>query len=172
MVRLIIACLLLAAGILPAQDTMEVDKVSGVPELFDVNAISKITFTATDMVIAGPGRSIPLNTISVIYFHGSVTSVEEGGNSPVAVEALTPNPFNPATTLRFGLARDSRVDIAVYNGAGRKIRRLFSGQKKAGIYEISWNGQDNAGWPVSTGTYLVRCTINGKTVVKQAALIR
>jgi len=160
------------AGTLFSQSTMEVIKTAGANESFPLSTVSKITFTATDMVVAGPGRSIPIDNIRVILFTG-VTAVENNAAPALfSFENISPNPFNPETGIRFSLVRDCRVAVAVYSMAGRKVRDLKSGAMKAGFYEIAWNGADDSGKPLAAGSYVVRLKLDGKTINKKAVLLR
>ena len=164
-------CIVLA-GSLFSQSTMEVIKTAGGNESFAISAISKITFTATDMVVAGPGRSIPIDNIRVILFT-NVTAVENGSTPALfSFENISPNPFNPETGIRFSLVRDGKVAVAVYSMAGKKVRDLKSGALKAGFYEIAWNGADDSGRPLAAGSYVVRLKLDGKTINKKAVLLR
>jgi hypothetical protein len=67
-----------------------------------------------------------------------------------------PNPFNPTTTLRFGLSRAGRVDLAVYDISGRKVTILAEGHHPAGEFLAVWDGRDSDGREVSSGVYLAR----------------
>jgi flagellar hook assembly protein FlgD len=74
-----------------------------------------------------------------------------------------PNPFNPSTTVVFtvpGIA-GSKVPatLAVYDLSGRKVRTLVSGPLSPGEHVLVWNGDDEAGATVSSGTYfaVLRC---------------
>ncbi|MCC6398133.1 MAG: SMP-30/gluconolactonase/LRE family protein [Bacteroidetes bacterium] len=46
-----------------------------------------------------------------------------------------PNPFNPTTTLRYGLSERSRVRLTVYNTLGQEISQISDGIEDAGCYE-------------------------------------
>lgn len=50
-----------------------------------------------------------------------------------------PNPFNPVTTIRYGLKEESLVKISVFNSLGEKIQTLIEQKQEAGYYEINWN---------------------------------
>ncbi len=67
-----------------------------------------------------------------------------------------PNPFNPTTTIRYGLPEASQVTLYIYDIKGRKVRSIIGEHQTAGSYEYLWNGFDDSGQPVSTGLYLTR----------------
>ena len=69
-----------------------------------------------------------------------------------------PNPFNPATLLKFSVPKDEFVTIKVYDMIGQEITTLFSGNVKAGIYSLTWDGLDHNGKRVSSGSYIYRMT--------------
>ena len=67
-----------------------------------------------------------------------------------------PNPFNPSTRIEYQIPEFQQVEIVVYDIRGRKVAILENGFRKAGRYEVEWNGMDQAGRPVATGIYLLR----------------
>ncbi len=67
-----------------------------------------------------------------------------------------PNPFNPSTRIRFQLPTTADVSLIVYNVMGREVRTLVHERKPAGYYDVTWEGNDNNGRPVSTGIYYYR----------------
>ena len=67
-----------------------------------------------------------------------------------------PNPFNPATTLRYDLPRQAKVTIRVYDVLGKLVATLVDGQKKAGSYTVQWNGRDDSGKTVPSGLYIAK----------------
>ncbi len=69
-----------------------------------------------------------------------------------------PNPFTEGTTIRFGVAERSEVEVAVYSVDGRRVRSLVDGWVDAGVATVDWNGEDDAGRPVASGTYVIRMT--------------
>jgi hypothetical protein len=88
-----------------------------------------------------------------------------------AVTSLTgvrPNPFNPATTVHFELAREGRVVVRVYDLSGRLIRTLADGMRPAGTQAVAWDGIDSEGRSASSGVYLVRFAADG---VEQSAKV-
>ena len=67
-----------------------------------------------------------------------------------------PNPFSEQTTIYYTIARDSRVDISVYNLSGQLVTTLVDHKHTPGQYSCSWDGTNSAGNQVSGGIYLYR----------------
>ena len=65
-----------------------------------------------------------------------------------------PNPFNPTTNIKYQINKPANIKLTVYNLKGEVIRNLISKNEKAGFNVISWNGEDNHGAKVSSGTYI------------------
>jgi hypothetical protein len=61
-----------------------------------------------------------------------------------------PNPFNPSTTIRFGVPEASSVRIEIYDILGRRVAEVFNGTMEAGYRNVVWNAA------VATGMYLYR----------------
>jgi hypothetical protein len=64
-----------------------------------------------------------------------------------------PNPFNPCTTIEFGLRESGHVSLRIYDAAGRLVRSLIDESRTAGQYSAAWNGKDQNGNSVSSGVY-------------------
>lgn len=67
-----------------------------------------------------------------------------------------PNPFNPATTLRFTLTREASVALEIFDLSGRRLRSLASGLHPAGPHALVWDGRDAQDRALPSGVYLVR----------------
>ncbi len=75
-----------------------------------------------------------------------------------------PNPFSPErspTTIGFTLATEGSAQIAVYDLAGRLVRRVASGEFTAGYHEVRWDGRDVDNRRVTAGVYLYRLRCGG-----------
>ena len=86
-----------------------------------------------------------------------------------------PNPFNPSTTIQFTL--DNRnigdVDLVIFNSLGRKVRTLSDQQfLRAGQYNEQWDGTNDAGKRVSSGTYYYRLSTPRSNEIKSMSLIQ
>jgi len=73
-----------------------------------------------------------------------------------------PNPFNPSTTIRFALPKNSNVSLTIFDANGRLVHDLAT-QKfyDAGWGELIWDGTSTAGLPVASGAYFYRLNAEG-----------
>ncbi len=103
------------------------------------------------------------------------TGSYEGPEVPIA-DALNqnfPNPFNPATTVAFDLAKPASVRIGIYDVSGRLVRTLIDRSMEAGSHEVGWNGTNNMGTGVPSGMYFYRMTTSdGFTATRKMILLR
>ena len=83
-----------------------------------------------------------------------------------------PNPFNPATTIRYTLERAVDVKLAIYNLLGQEVRLLVRRFQPAGSYAVTWDGRDAAGRQVSTGVYLYRLQAGADVVSRKMVLAK
>jgi len=70
-----------------------------------------------------------------------------------ALAANYPNPFNPSTTIGYGLAEASQVKLTVYDVLGQKVHDLVNKQQSAGTYQVTWDGRNGHGQQVASGMY-------------------
>jgi hypothetical protein len=84
-----------------------------------------------------------------------------------------PNPANPNATIRYGLVEPSKVKLEIYNVLGQHVRTLLDGEKPAGQYHVLWDGKNNEGVPLASGTYIVRLETmaRGKTRFQTSKLL-
>ena len=63
-------------------------------------------------------------------------------------------------------------DRAVYDIAGKRVRTLVDGTVEQGDHQITWNGLDDGGRPVSAGVYLYRLDSGDVHEVKRMTLVK
>jgi len=84
-----------------------------------------------------------------------------------------PNPFNPATEIRFALRQTGPVDLAIYDLAGRLVRTLARGDRlAAGDHAVAWDGRSDAGAELPSGVYLVRFESGGVESAHKITLMK
>jgi hypothetical protein len=65
-----------------------------------------------------------------------------------------PNPFHPGTTIGMALPAAATVTLRVYAIDGRLVRTLLSGESRAaGTSQVAWDGRDDRGRMMPSGTY-------------------
>ena len=72
-----------------------------------------------------------------------------------------PNPFKDEMTIDIRNSEETRVDVAIHNLLGQKIKNLYKGSNK-GELMLKWNGANDSGNKVAHGVYL--CKMNGQTI--------
>jgi len=108
-----------------------------------------------------------------IGWFAHVTSAQPDPRSDAVMATLganAPNPFGGATTIRYALPAAGPADLAVYDLAGRLVRRLVRGEQAAGEHFVTWKGDDEAGRRVAAGVYFYRLTATGRTTTKTMVL--
>lgn len=83
-----------------------------------------------------------------------------------------PNPFNPSTSINFEIPTSSHVRIEIYDINGQKIRDLINNFKEKGNYNVSWDGKDNYGNLVSTGSYFYQIQIDNSVQTKKMIMLK
>lgn len=91
----------------------------------------------------------------------------------LVVHPNVPNQFNPATLIRYELPEAAVVSVRVYNPAGRLVRTLLAGlAQPPGEHGIRWDGRDDRGRDVASGTYLCRVEAGSIVRSRELALVR
>lgn len=83
----------------------------------------------------------------------------------VEVQAATPNPFTPQTSVRFRVSEGQDVRVYLYDSLGRRVRTLFEGPVEAGVFETI----NIAGGDLPAGTYVVR--VEGATAAGSTRIV-
>ncbi len=78
-----------------------------------------------------------------------------------------PNPFNPSTSIKFDIAKEGFVKLAVYNMIGQKVADLVNGNLTAGRYEVNWNALK-----VNSGVYFYRLETSDFIDTKKMLLVK
>jgi hypothetical protein len=98
-----------------------------------------------------------------------------GGSEPPSVTYLSqnfPNPFNPSTTIAFGLEAEGNVSLRVYDVSGKLVRVIVEGKRSDQHYREVWDGKDESGVAVASGVYFYRLTAGNYTHTRKMVLLR
>jgi len=84
-----------------------------------------------------------------------------------------PNPFNPATTIRYGLPKAERVTLKIYNLLGEEVALIMNDELRAAGYHVAiWDGRNKLGEVVGSGVYIYRFRAGSFTAIKKMALVK
>ncbi len=128
----------------------------------DTSYVFQEVFNPADSTYTRTTQSATPNTkrtfLRVLSSDGLVVSIEDDRvvvPSDYVLSPNYPNPFNPSTSFTFTLPLDKRVSVKVYDLMGRLVRTLVDGEfYAAGTHQVTWDGTNQAGAQVASGTYL------------------
>ena len=117
----------------------------------DYSGVSNFEFVVFDTSAAS-------DTVSVIIDVRALVGIVNEGLIPQAYSLSDnyPNPFNPQTTISYGLPQQSDLSLIIYNIMGQEIMRWDEQNSQAGFYQKIWNGRNKFGVPVASGVYFYR----------------
>lgn len=104
-----------------------------------------------------------------------LTLVTSAGPAPAAGPRLrqnVPNPFADATRIDYALDAPADVVIRVYDPLGRLVASLPQGRRAGGTHSARWDGRDNSGSHVSSGTYFYELNAAGRVRAKKMLILR
>jgi hypothetical protein len=110
--------------------------------------------------------------------HALLCSEEVTGDEPRRVPDAAflgqnwPNPFNPSTSITFGLSERGRVSLRVYDAAGRLVATLIEGTRPAGNYTVEWNGRSGDGVAAASGVYFYKLRAGTFEQTRKMVLLR
>ncbi len=84
----------------------------------------------------------------------------------------TPNPFALSTTISFTLGVRAVVRADIFDARGRRVRTLLDAIADPGERAVVWDGRDETGSPVASGTYLCRIRSAGLEAHRRVQLLR
>lgn len=123
----------------------------------------------------------PQSTRRVREFAGIVADAAQS-NAPAGgtgastarfeLSAPRPNPVSGPSQISFSLAETSRVDLKVFDVAGRAVRTLAAQEFEPGSHVAKWDGLDDRGRRVSPGIYMVQLTSPKETASRKMTVIR
>jgi hypothetical protein len=103
-----------------------------------------------------------------------MTYVGDGGDAasipiPSAFELSQnfPNPFNPATEIRFGLPHSGEAELKVFDGSGRVVAVLFEGFRQAGYHSVTFNAGK-----LPSGSYTCRLKAGRRVLTRKMVLVK
>ncbi len=122
--------------------------------------------------------------VSAVDIHGNesgfalIGSDQVTGDDPGTVPDAAflsqnwPNPFNPSTTISFGLREKDHVSLRIYDAAGRLVVSLIDGDMPGGQHKAVWDGTDGKGAALTSGIYFYRLVTGDFVQTKKMVMLR
>ena len=165
-----------------AQDSnIDIDGNSAI-ELFEGSII------CVDNITVQTGSSLTAYDYGQIKEGDGTTTLTPGGDGTITlpieifdidvlptqfiIEPAYPNPFNPSTTIRYGIPNTKEVTISIYDLRGRLVSILFKAEQHAGWYEITWNGLVNDGSLACAGMYFYKIIAGNEIKTSKISLVK
>ncbi len=83
-----------------------------------------------------------------------------------------PNPFNPRTAIAFDLPHPSSVRLEIFNLRGELVRTLVREDRAPGHHTVIWEGNDDGGRAVASGSYILRLSTQEGVHREKVILVR
>ena len=83
-----------------------------------------------------------------------------------------PNPFNPVTTIKFGLPHYGKVRLQVFDINGHLVISLINKYLEEGYHQVKWKGLNSDGLPVSSGLYIYKLEFDNIALEKKMFLLK
>jgi serine protease len=145
------------------------------PENIPADELAQFYFA----LVAGAGQdNFNSNVDSAIVFYDRFFVSGIADRNPELVPGLFrlqanyPNPFNPSTQIEFSLERSGPVQLAVFDTRGARIRNLVNNRLTAGNHSVVWDGRDDNGNAVSSGTYFYRLQSGDRVQTRKMLLVK
>ncbi len=133
------------------------------------------------------GDVAAIDNVKIIGYQSTDAVNDIAGNVPKDFELYQnyPNPFNPTTTIKYSIAppnlpfqrnpygkREALVQLKIYDILGNEVATLVNEDNPAGSYEVTWNGTNNSGQKVASGTYIYRIMAGNFVESKKMILLK
>jgi len=109
---------------------------------------------------------------SQYWFGPTSTSAAAAIPATVFLDRNWPNPFKPATSFTYRVPKGGRARITIHDARGRLVATLVDGVVPAGENLVEWNGCDDTGRQLASGTYFARLQIEGGVSTRKMLLAR
>ena len=117
-------------------------------------------------------RTIYSGGVSLEYidvFDSTPVTGVENNSTPVMFKLYDnyPNPFNPATTIKYDLAERTYVTLQIFDYIGRLVETLQNGYQTAGVHEKTFEGKN-----LPSGIYLYKLTAGNNAETRKMVLLK
>ena len=143
-----------------------------------IGAIAILVTDATSAPARTLDRTTGILTDYIIPLSGAqgLALEEDPGTEEVPPAAVLgknyPNPFNPSTSIQYSMNEPGQVSLTIYNMLGQLVKTLVNDVQPEGIHEAVWDGTNETGEAVTSGTYIYRLTAGSFTDTERMLLLK
>lgn len=105
-------------------------------------------------------------------FPTSVELIADGTPENFSLNQNYPNPFNPGTSIQFNVSKRAGMKLVIYTLLGQEVKTLVNQEMNPGTYKVTWNGRNDYGEYVPSGTYLYRLQSGKFSTTKKMLLMK
>jgi hypothetical protein len=118
--------------------------------------------------------SLETAELADIYGNQIAAKIVNGASIPEKFELGQnfPNPFNPTTTISFGLPTEGKVRLKIFNIRGQLVKTLVDEIRQPGYHRAEWNGTDGSGTRVASGVYFYRLKFDDYTETRKMIMLK
>lgn len=115
-----------------------------------------------------PDRTVANRDTSNFHIGQTMPSEEEAAAAPrdFTIASVSPNPFNPSTTVTLTLPHPGHLTVEVFDVLGRHVATLIDAERTARQQTLFFDGRD-----LASGIYLVRAVLDGRESVAQKLVL-
>ena len=143
-------------------NTLIVDSIYTKTNVFTVDRVSGTAGADTLKLVVSFTPGAITTYIDTLYLRNNsaapLVKIPLSGNCTTGIEDIEavipsiyslaqnfPNPFNPGTTLKYGLPARSSVRLVIYNVLGQVVKELVNTEQQAGYQSVVWNANVASG---------------------------
>ena len=101
-------------------------------------------------------------------FHVGIEEIPKPEPTVQPFLSIKPNPISRATAkIAFGVKQSDNLSIAVFDAAGRFVKKLACGKFEPGKYSVKWKTYDDAGKNAINGVYPIVYRYSNQKLTKK-----
>ena len=119
-----------------------------------------------------PGVPKAVADLTILADSRQLTAMRRIPSSRIWLGEARPNPLVVGTMLRFATEENLPIRLQIFGVDGRLVRSLVSKPSARGNHEVWWDGRDNTGFPVASGSYYTILEAGGERTSRPLLVIR
>jgi len=144
--------------------------------------VSDIRGTAMDLrmlsysfvILEEHGTGCEFAIDDIYYDSGSTSAIDDSdiaANQQIRLSPNFPNPFNAMTQISFELPKGGFYDVEIFDVAGHRLIG-FHGVGDAGLNTLNWDGRDESGKMLSSGTFFYRLESGQYSTTRKMTMVK